>query len=456
MRIWITRAAYFLGASIFLGLIFWGSPEEVVYKDGKIHFNYWYNVGQEDVIPWPVIAFNESQDRIVVHPVAIPWQESEKKILTAVISGDPPSLVSQFVPLVKWASRMALRPLDDFIETDSFDTGIFYPALMDEMMYRDRVFGLPQATAAYALFYNKDLFRKAGLDPEQPPRTWDELIIAARAIDSVDADGRIQRMGYLPDWDNLMPSIMQTSLLMAWEKGATLLSEDGREAQLDDERLEQSLQWVVDYYDVYDIKRVRGFRGTFGYDTQHCFISEKVGMFIGSNFIIDNLKRYRPSMDYGVTTIPVHELGGPTASPAGVFWYAIPRNASHPEAAWEFMVFSTQAEIQLEAMQHTEENLFPSNRIAARDDYFQKDPSMKIFAQQMDYAHSPAVVPLAHEVFWRELNMNAVDLIIDKTKTVKEVLLLANAQVQRELSSALEYQDFVLQVMHFETEEEAP
>jgi len=391
--------------------------------------------------------------RIVVHPVAIPWQESEKKVLTAVISGNPPSLVSQFVPLVKWASRMALRPLDDFIEKDNYDTKVFYPALMEEMVYKDRVFGLPQATAAYALYYNKDLFRAAGLDPERPPRTWDELEQFAGAMDSMDVEGRIQRMGYLPDWDNLVPSIMQTSLIMAWELGATLISNDGEEAQLDDERMARSLQWVVDYYENYDIKRVRAFRGTFGYDAQHCFISEKVGMFIGSNYIMDNLKRYRPDIDYGVATIPIPQLGDPTASPAGVFWYAIPRNASHPEAAWEFMTFSTQAEIQLEAMMHTKENLFPSNRLTAQDSFFQDDPRMRIFAEQMEFAHSPSVVPLAHEVFWRELNMNAVDMVMDKTVTVEEALARSNKEVQRELSAAVEYQEYVISVMDFETEE---
>ncbi|MBC8193519.1 MAG: ABC transporter substrate-binding protein [FCB group bacterium] len=449
----VKRISIILGFVIVIGLVFWSSPSEEVYTDGKIHINYWYNVGQEDVIPWPVTAFNESQDRIVVHPVAIPWQESEKKVLTAVISGNPPSLVSQFVPLVKWASRMALRPLDDFIEAENYDTEVFYPALMDEMRYKGRIFGLPQATAAYALYYNKDLFRAAGLNPEQPPQTWDELAVFASAIDSMDSDGRIQRMGYMPDWDNLLPSIMQTSLLMAWQMGATLISEDGAEAQLDDERMAKSLQWVVDYYENYDIKRVRGFRGTFGYDAQHCFISEKVGMFIGSNYIMDNLKRYRPDIDYGVAQIPVPEIGDPSASAAGVFWYAIPRNASHPEAAWEFVTFSIRADIQLEAMKHTKENLFPSNRLTAQDAFFQDDPKMRVFADQMEFAHSPSVVPLAHEVFWRELNMNAVDMVMDKTITVEEALARSNSEVQRELSAAFEYQEYVISVMKFETEE---
>ena len=449
----LTRVLYTLLIAGVVVIVFWSSPKEKEYADGKIHMDYWYNVGQEDVIPWPVTAFNASQDRIVVHPVAIPWQESEKKVLTAVISGNPPSLVSQFVPLVKWASRMALRPLDDFIESNNYDTEVFYPALMEEMIYKDRVFGLPQATAAYALYYNKDLFSAAGLDPDQPPQTWDELELASMAIDSIDPDGRIQRMGYMPDWDNLMPSIMQTSLLMAWEQGAKLLSEDGRIAELDDPRMNNSLQWVVDYYDKYDINKVRAFRGTFGYDAQHCFLSEKVGMFIGSNYIMDNLKRYRPDIEYGVAQIPRITADGNTASPAGVFWYAIPRNAKHPEAAWEFMTFSTRAEIQLEAMMHTKENLFPSNRITAQDGFFQDDPRMQVFAQQMEYAHSPSVVPLAHEVFWRELNSNAVDMVIDKSITVDQALQRSNKEVQRELSAAIEYQDYVISVMDFEAEE---
>ena len=453
IRDYVQRTFTVLAVLVIIGLVFWSSPRSNDYTDGKIHINYWYNVGQEDVIPWPVIAFNESQERIVVHPVAIPWQESEKKVLTAVISGNPPSLVSQFVPLVKWASRMALRPLDDLIQRDNYDTGVFYPALMDEMRYQDRIFGLPQATAAYALFYNKDLFRAAGLDPESPPQTWNELARYATAIDSIDSDGRIQRMGYMPDWDNLLPSVMQTSLLIAWELGATLISADGKEAQLDDPRMVKALQWVVDYYSNYDINRVRAFRGTFGYDAQHCFISEKVGMFIGSNFNMDNLERYRPDIDYGIASIPVPEIGDHTASPAGVFWYAIPRNASHPEAAWEFMKFSASAEMQLEAMQHTKENLFPSNRVTAQDSFFQDDPRMRIFAEQMESAHSPSVIPLAHEVFWRELNMNAVDMVIDKTVTVEEALARSIKEVQRELSAALEYQDYVISVMKFETEE---
>ena len=60
--------------------------------------------------------------------------------------------------------------------------------------------------------------------------------------------------------------------------------------------------------------------------------------------------------------------------------------------------------------------------------------------------------PLAHEVFWRELNMNAVDMLMDKTMTVKEALDRSNKEVQRELSAAIEYQDYVISVMNFESE----
>jgi len=451
-KTWGMRALWTMVALAVIALVFFWSPKEKTYSDGKIHIEYWHTVGQDDVVPWPVTAFNASQDSIVVHPVPIPWQENEKKVLTAIISANPPSIVTQFVPLVKWASRMALRPLDDMIHRDDFDSGVFYPALMEEMEYHGHVFGLPYATASYVLYYNKDHFREAGLDPSDPPKTWDDLATMAHQLDSIDANGRIHRMGFMPDWDNLYPSIMQTSLLMAWGRGATLSSDDGRQSILDDPRMIESLEWVADYYSHYDMERVKKLRGTFGYDAQHCFLAGKVSMFIGSNYLLDNLSHYTPDLDFGLTMIPAVEKEGPSACAAGVFWLAIPKGAQHPEAAWEFLKFATRWDIQLASLLNMDESLFPSNRLTANSTEFRAIPNMSVFAEQMEYAHSPAVIPMAHEVFWRELNLNVLGVVQDGRRTAAEALQAANAQVQRELEAALEYADYVHARMTFGTE----
>ena len=126
-----------IALGILVIIVFWFlfgySPDKTITPDGKIHITYWRLTGQKDQTTYAVDEFNKFQDRIVVHTVEIPWQEHEKKVLTAVLSGDPPDVMMQLSPLSQWASRMALIPISDFIQKDNFDTTVFFPALWSEM-----------------------------------------------------------------------------------------------------------------------------------------------------------------------------------------------------------------------------------------------------------------------------------------------------------------------------------
>ena len=179
------------------------NPAERAPEDGKTHIRYWYIVGAQDDVPYHARRFNEVQDSIVVEATPIPWNEHERKILTAVLSGSPPDVVSQFVPVVKWASRLALTPLDPYIRASGVDTTEFFPALWSEMKWQGHTYALPVNSTSYALFYNKALFREAGLDPERPPQTWDEVREMAERLTQRDARGRITEVGFVPDYGNL-------------------------------------------------------------------------------------------------------------------------------------------------------------------------------------------------------------------------------------------------------------
>ncbi len=434
---------YFIFSLIGIALIFavFHSPE-VVEKDGKIHIDYWFITGQKETQPYQVKAFNASQDRIVVHATAIPWQEHEKKILTAVLSGNPPDVVSQFVPAVKWASRMALMPLDDYIERDAFDTTIFFPALWEEMKYQDHTFALPVFTVSYAFFYNKDIFREVGLDPDSPPETWDEVLSISKKMDRIDSSGRIQRMGFLPDYRAMQTNTLQTTILMAWQLGAEFLSADGQIVTLDNPETIKALQWVQDYYDQYDMDRIQAFRGSFGYADQNEFISGKIAMMVMDNSFPEQVAKYAPDLDYGIAVVPTFP-GYPSASSSGSWWQAIPRGADQPEAAWEFMKYSTEKEMQLAICFNTEENLFPANRWAAADPAFNNSPEANIFVRQMDFAHSPAIVPMAHDVFWREMAQRVQERVVLHLMTPQESLREAQTIIQLELDKAMEYDQYV-------------
>ena len=422
-------------AILILGFLFF--PSSAKKSDGKIHLQYWYVTGAKDELPYHVRAFNASQDSIVVECNPLPWNEHEKKILTAILSGNPPDVVNLISPVAKWASRFALVPLDSLMKEDNFDTTKFFPSLWKEMSYRKKTYAIPLYSNSYAFFYNKKLFKEAGLDPNKPPKNWSEVKEYSKLLTKRDSKGRLTQMGFIPNYGNL-----STTMLMAWELGAKLLINRNTKVNLTDSSMVRALNWVVNYFKVYPISDVSQFMAGFGYAEQQGFISQKLAMMVLDNTFPDQIKTYKPSLQYGVTMIPSFK-GYPTASSSGSWWLGIPRGSKHIKAAWKFMQFATRTDIQLKESLNEKEILYPANRMAAEDSLFiQNDYSKKIFIKEMSFAHSPAIVPLAHDVFWREF-IGARDRAIHGIQSPLKALQQAQSVVQEQLNEAVQYDNYV-------------
>lgn len=442
-------------ALISLGVLVWNPGASSTPEDGKTHVRYWRTAGGDNSIRYAVHKFNQMQDEIVVDSTPIPWAEHEKKILTAVLSGDPPDVVSQFAPVVQWASRRALRPLDDFIEQSDIDVSVFFPALLEEMKWQGRTFALPIYTASFAFFYNKDHFREVGLNPDQPPKNWDEVTSFARRLDKYDADGRMLRAGFLPAFSPTHLGILSNAAqLMAWQLGAEYLSTDGKTVSLTTPPVFRSFTWTRDYYDDYDFDEVQAFIGGLGTGSglgtgeQHGFLTDKLSMIVLDMGFLKRLERYRPDLDFGVVQTPSFE-GYPTASASGSWWLGIPRGAKHPAAAWKFIEHYVNAQTLLEELALGDGDLFPANRLAATDPAFLKDAHKEIFVRQMEFSHSPVVVPLAHGVFHREFN-GALERVVYKRQSVAEALKQAEKIIQEANSRAVDYDAYVRTRMTFD------
>ena len=92
-----------------------------------------------------------------------------------------------------------------------------------------------------------------------------------------------------------------------------------------------------------------------------------------------------------------------------------------------------------------ESNLFPANKLAATDSSFLKNKRDKIFIENIKYAHSPAIIPLVHDVFWREFI--GVQENVKHGANPLEELKNAEKTIQREYKTALSYNKFVQQEM---------
>lgn len=404
--------------------------------DGRLHIRYWTIIGMKEIIPYFAQSFGTIQNRVVVETTPIPWQEHEKKILTSIVSGNPPDVVNQITPVAKWASRLALVPLDEYIRRDNFDSTVFFRSLWDEMRYRGRIYGIPVYSGSYALFYNKALFREAGLDPDRPPQTWEDVFALNGRFVKRDVRGRILRMGFIPNYGNI-----QAFMLMAWQRGACFLSADEAQIRVADSTVVEALQWIQRFYGEYAQRDIAAFLGGLGFADQHGFISGKVAMMILDSSFPDQIRAYKPALDYGVAMIPTFP-GRPTASVSGSWWLGIPRGAKHPEEAWEFIKHAVTRESQLLEIEKTEESLFPANRLAAEDPRFMTTPERKVFVRMMEYSHSPSVVPLVHDVFWREI-VGAQERVIHGLQSPDAALGQAEKQIQAVLNDARDYDLYV-------------
>jgi len=203
-----------------------------------------------------------------------------------------------------------------------------------------------------------------------------------------------------------------------------------------------ALQWERDFFDLYTVEEVSAFMGGFGYGNQQGFIAEKVALFINDNSFIDQIARYHPELDYGVAMIPAWGEG-PSASSAGSWWLAIPRGAKNREDAWTFMKFVVSRETQLAESMSRDETLFPVNRFAANDsDFLGMHRYMAIFSRQMEQTRSKSIVPLVHDIFWREFSL-ARERSLRGVMSPEQALGQAERTIQAFLDRALEYDRYV-------------
>jgi len=167
----------------------------------------WYSLGAKYSAPLEVIIdqFNESQDMITVEGVYQGgYATTQEKLLAAYVAGDPPVLAQLEQSLVgSFVANDALIPLDTFIRTDKdFDVKDFNKFITQGATYNKKLYGLPINVSTPVLYLNRDLFRQAGLDPDQYPTTWDEAYEMAKKISDLGPDTygmRIYNSGWIID-----------------------------------------------------------------------------------------------------------------------------------------------------------------------------------------------------------------------------------------------------------------
>jgi multiple sugar transport system substrate-binding protein len=357
----------------------------------------------------------------------------DTKTLRALVAGVPPDFFTLADPsyLGPLARNHAIRPLDDLFRQSGLREASFVPASLRLCRYQGRLYGLPFLIDDRALLWNKQAFAEAGLDPERPPDTLEELADDAVKLTKRDANGRLTRIGLRP-----LSDIYQVFSLF----GGRLIDPATGRITADDPNNIAALTWYKNLIDrMGGIQQVNAFAAGFGQSqsANNPFYVGKVAMMFEGEWNPYWVTRYAPQLPYNVAPVPP-----PASRPDRVrtTWFGgnvicIPVESRHPKEAWDFMVWMQTQEAQV--MFAHDMNNVPNQREALYAPRLRTGPPFrKKYAVYLDLADSPngdyfPALPVTN-LYINQLG-NAVDRVLYGDKTPAQALADVRKRVQKEL-----------------------
>jgi len=373
-----------------------------------------YNDDEHPVFKEVVRQFEEAHPGVTIDVVRLPFAGAEPKIVTALTTRTEPDIARVDVSfLAKLAHKNALLPLDDLVPEEYLAD--IMPVALASCRYRGTLWGLPDQTNGLCLFYNKELFRKAGLPDDRPPATWDELIEYGKKL--TDRDENVFGIG--------LRNSLWWSLPFFYTYGAEFLSEDGERCLLNSPEGVAAFQLKVDLYRKYGIEggawRAGGIQDDLG------FQNGRYAMILNGPWAVESLKR--TGIDFGVGPIPAGPAG--THTNVGGNNLVVFRSCKRPDLAAEFLMFVASEDVQ--RMWASRLGQIPVNTKAMDVITSEEHPYLSVFVEQMETAIPRPQTPYYPEI--EKLMNPEMQAALDNTKTVKAALDAAVAEINKLLAS---------------------
>ncbi len=347
---------------------------------GGATMSFWTRDSNQEQVRKLVDAWNESHEN-KIEVTVIPSAEYMTKVGASVGAGAPPDLMAvDLIYVPQFAAASQLTDITDLAKGLPYFEQLS-PSHVRLATYDGKIFGLPFNAEGSYLIYNKGLFEQAGLDPENPPKTWAEIADAAAKIRALGEDIYGFYFSGACAGCNAF-----TFLPLIWANGGDVLSEDGLTATLTDPSVAGALElyrqmWADDLIPA-------GAQADTGTDFANAFTTGKIGMAGTGAFAINNIKTNFPEIDFGATFLPGAEDG--QSSFAGGDSIAIPAGSKYPNEAFEFIQWATSDEVQLEY--YAKLNNLPVRTDLAENEFFAADPRLTTAAQAMAMGKTPYTV----------------------------------------------------------------
>lgn len=381
-----------------------GAPEPDAAADEQVELTLWHIWGGNRVplMEAAIDAFEAEHPNISVEPVLVQNAGYGERALTALVGGTAPHVMHSYTDIYARAAQNGyFTDVTDLAARDGIDRDDYIAGLWDMNIIDGRLYGLPSVqNGLHFLYWNKDMFREAGLDPDQPPRTWAELRDYSVRL-TVEEDGVLERVGFNVSEYNFGAALMFMKFLYA--NGGQLLSEDGRQVLFDSREGRQTLQYMVDL-----AAEQGGMEDIMALQTQfiessgstYPFFFGREAMILSGVFFIGMVNDAAPNIPWGMVPIPVGPSGDDYQDLVlGAWNYVIPSTTEEQEAAWELLKWISREEGHEEFMKaQLRPSMVREHNEANRQFYMENNANWPTIVEGLDYGVALPVNPISGEI----------------------------------------------------------
>ncbi len=299
-----------------------------------------------------VAEFQRLHPDIEVRMILVPMSEYHMKFKTLAAAGQAPDL---FYSGDVWMSYLLpfMRDLTPLVERDAAEIGLddFYPEIRAAMRHEGRYYVLPEHANVALLYYNRSLFRAAGVAEPTADWTWDDLVRAGVALtrpataDDPGVWGCGRMEGWWGEW-----------LTYVRQAGGTVFTPDGSRCALDSPAAIAGLRFFQDK------ALSHRFSAPAGFEPLNGFVNRRLAMLMGGHVNFWPNYNQMPDLDWDIQLLPI----GPATRSGGelaIAGYGINRHTPVAEEAWLLLKFLTRPEAALEVMRHG--SISPRRSVAA-------------------------------------------------------------------------------------------
>lgn len=353
-----------------------------------------------------VKEYNETNDKnIEVEMSIMPWDTLYQKLSTVLSVGEGPDILAMSTERIgTYAEPGAFVPVDDIYAAGLVDEAMIPEALRENLKYNDKYYGVPMNFATLLLYYNKTMFEAAGLDPETPPATWDELEQYAQQI--VDKTGNY-------GFDMAVKETTPMWCIMLWGNGGDII-QDGKAVFNSDANVETITRWAENIRD-----KKFGPEILTGGEIDKLFESQKLAMYFCGPWAIGSFES--AGIDFGVAQAPRGPQEQITQS-NGVGLY-LTSSSKQKEAVYDFFSWWNSKDTQVKWSLGT--GFPPARTDIADDERLKENPYIAEFSKPANESN----------MYLQQLT-NFAEIDNQVIVTAFEKILLENADVRETLDEA--------------------